>query len=136
MVTGQKSKTGARIAIGILSVFSVLWVMPILFTILQSFRPYADVLKYGPVSWPSHLTFSNYYNALVESKMWRFFFNSVEVAVPAVVITLFLASMIAFGVLSPSDCQHMQPSTAQRRIPGNSVLSLSTRCLSHSSSGI
>ena len=108
MVTGQKSKTGARIAIGILSVFSVLWVMPILFTILQSFRPYADVLKYGPVSWPSHLTFSNYYNALVESKMWRFFFNSVEVAVPAVVITLFLASMIAF-VLSRYESKFSVP---------------------------
>jgi len=108
MVTGKKSKFGARIAIGILSVFSVLWVAPIFFTIVQSFRPYGDVLKYGPVSWPSHLTFSNYYNALVESKMWRFFFNSVEVAIPAVLITLFLASMIAF-VLSRYEFKYSVP---------------------------
>jgi multiple sugar transport system permease protein len=108
MVTGQKSKAGARIAVGILSFFSLFWVLPILFTILQSFRPYADVLKNGPVSFPHHLTFSNYYNALVESKMWRFFFNSVEVAVPAVVITLFLASMIAF-VLSRYESKFSVP---------------------------
>jgi len=108
MVTGQKSKAGARIAVGILSLFSLFWVLPILFTILQSFRPYGDVLKNGPVSFPHHLTFSNYYNALVESKMWRFFFNSVEVAVPAVVITLFLASMIAF-VLSRYESKFSVP---------------------------
>ncbi len=108
MVTGQKSKAGARIAVGILSFFSLFWVLPILFTILQSFRPYGDVLKNGPVSFPHHLTFSNYYNALVESKMWRFFFNSVEVAVPAVVITLFLASMIAF-VLSRYESKFSVP---------------------------
>jgi multiple sugar transport system permease protein len=108
MVTGKDSKAGTRIAIGILSFFSLFWVLPIFFTILQSFRPYGDVLKSGPVSFPRHLTFSNYYNALVESKMWRFFFNSVEVAVPAVVITLFLASMIAF-VLSRYESKFSVP---------------------------
>ena len=108
MVTGKKSKTGARIAVGILSFFSLFWVLPIFFTILQSFRPYGDVLKSGPVSFPRHLTFSNYYNALVESKMWRFFFNSVEVAVPAVLIPLFLASMIAF-VLSRYESKFSVP---------------------------
>lgn len=96
MVTGEKSKTGQRVAIGVLSVFSLIWVAPIAFTILQSFRPYDDVIKKGVMSWPSHLTFSNYYHAFVQSRMWLFFLNSVEVAVPAVVLTLFLASMIAF----------------------------------------
>jgi multiple sugar transport system permease protein len=96
MVTGKKSKVGARIAIGVLAFFSVVWVLPIIFTILQSLRPYQDVLKYGIMSFPTHLSFHNYYNALVESHMWLFFFNSVEVAVPAVFLTLLLSSMIAF----------------------------------------
>ena len=89
MVTGKKSKIGARVTIGFLGVFSVVWILPILFTILQSLRPYQDVLKYGIMSFPHHLSFHNYYNALVQSKMWLFFFNSVEVAVPAVFITLY-----------------------------------------------
>ncbi|MEI8067267.1 MAG: carbohydrate ABC transporter permease, partial [Actinomycetes bacterium] len=92
MVTGEKSKTGARIAVGVLSVFSLIWVAPILFTILQSFRPFADVVSKGVMSWPNHLTFENYTHAFVQSRMWLFFLNSCEVAVPAVVITLFLAS--------------------------------------------
>jgi len=96
MVTGEKSKTGQRVAIGVLSVFSLIWVAPIAFTLLQSFRPYDDVVKNGVMSWPNHLTFTNYYHAFVQSRMWLFFLNSVEVAVPAVVLTLFLASMIAF----------------------------------------
>ena len=60
------------------------------------------------MSWPNHLTFINYYHAFVQSRMWLFFFNSVEVAVPAVVLTLFLASMIAF-VLSRYESRFSVP---------------------------
>jgi ABC-type glycerol-3-phosphate transport system permease component len=49
MVTGEKSKTGQRVAIGVLSAFSFIWVAPILFTIVQSFRPFADVVLRGVV---------------------------------------------------------------------------------------
>jgi multiple sugar transport system permease protein len=40
--------------------------------------------------------------------MWLFFLNSIEVAIPAVVLTLFLASMIAF-VLSRYDSKASVP---------------------------
>ncbi len=108
MVTGKKSKTGQRVAIAVLSAFSLIWVLPIFFTILQSFRPYDDVIKKGVMSWPNHLTFTNYYHAFVQSRMWLFFLNSCEVAVPAVVLTLFLASMIAF-VLSRYESKFSVP---------------------------
>ena len=108
MVTGEKSKTGQRVTIGFLSAFSLIWVAPIIFTIFQSFRPFADVVLKGVVSLPTHLTFGNYYHAFVQSRMWLFFLNSVEVAVPAVVLTLFLASMIAF-VLSRYESRFSVP---------------------------
>jgi multiple sugar transport system permease protein len=108
MVTGDKSKTGQRIAIGVLTVFSIVWIVPILFTILQSFRPFEDVVKNGVMSVPKHLTFDNYFHAFVQSRMWLFFLNSIEVAIPAVVITLFLASMIAF-VLSRYESRFSVP---------------------------
>jgi multiple sugar transport system permease protein len=108
MVTGKTSKTGQRVAIAVLSAFSLIWVLPIFFTILQSFRPYDDVIKKGVMSWPNHLTFTNYYHAFVQSRMWLFFLNSCEVAVPAVVLTLFLASMIAF-VLSRYESKFSVP---------------------------
>jgi multiple sugar transport system permease protein len=108
MVTGDKSKTGQRVAIGVLTVFSIVWIVPILFTILQSFRPFEDVVKNGVMSVPKHLTFDNYFHAFVQSRMWLFFLNSIEVAIPAVVITLFLASMIAF-VLSRYESRFSVP---------------------------
>ena len=98
MVTGKKSKTGQRVAIGFLFTFSIIWLFPIAWTLLQSLRPYGDVLKYGSVSWPQHLNLHNYWTALVQSEMWKYFINSFEVAIPAVLITLFLASMVAFVV--------------------------------------
>jgi len=98
MVTGKKSKAGANIAIGVLGFMSLAWVFPILWTLFQSLRPYGDVLRKGYVSWPEHLNFHNYWAALVQSQMWKYFINSAEVAIPAVFLTLFLASMVAFVV--------------------------------------
>ena len=108
MVTGDKSKTGQRLTIGFLTIFSLIWILPIVFTIYQSFRPFSDVVLSGPASLPKHLTFGNYIHAFVQSRMWLFFFNSVEVAVPTVLITLFLASMIAF-VLSRYESKFSVP---------------------------
>ncbi len=98
MVTGKETKVGQRIAIAILAFFSFAWIFPILWTVYQSFRPYGEVLRFGYVSWPKKLNLHNYWAALVQSEMWKYFINSVEVAVPAVLITLFLASMVAFVV--------------------------------------
>jgi multiple sugar transport system permease protein len=98
MVTGKSSRLGNSIAIAILFIFAIVWMFPIFWTLLQSLRPYGDVLKYGSVSWPHHLNLHNYWTALVQSQMWKYFINSFEVAVPAVLITLFLASMVAFVV--------------------------------------
>jgi len=50
------------------------------------------------VSLPHKLTFENFANAWTQSDMWRYFLNSVYVTVPAVLLTLFLASMVAYVV--------------------------------------
>jgi multiple sugar transport system permease protein len=98
MVTGKRSKLSANIAIGVLSFMSLAWIFPILWTLFQSLRPYGDVLRKGYVSWPEHLNLHNYWAALIQSQMWKYFTNSAEVAIPAVFLTLFLASMVAFVV--------------------------------------
>lgn len=98
MVTGKQSKVGSNIAIGVLAFMSLAWIFPILWTLFQSLRPYGDVLRKGYVSWPEHLNLHNYWAALIQSEMWKYFINSAEVAIPAVFLTLFLASMVAFVV--------------------------------------
>jgi multiple sugar transport system permease protein len=84
------------------SVFMILvciaWLVPVLFALYVSFRPYAETSQYGYVSLPHHLTFANYLNAWTQSDMLRFFGNSVLITIPAVILTLLLASMVAFVV--------------------------------------
>jgi multiple sugar transport system permease protein len=81
---------------------SVLWVVPLLFALYISFRPYSDTSRYGYVSLPQHLTLSNYFNAWTQADLPRFFINSIEITVPAVIVTLFLSSMVAYVVCRAS----------------------------------
>ncbi|WP_405785954.1 MULTISPECIES: carbohydrate ABC transporter permease [unclassified Streptomyces] len=75
---------------------SVLWVLPILFALYVAVRPYSDTRTHGYVSLPHHLTFDNFRQAWTQSDLPRFFWNSVLITVPAVVIVLALASGVAF----------------------------------------
>ncbi|WP_328474757.1 carbohydrate ABC transporter permease [Streptomyces sp. NBC_00448] len=79
-----------------LIVASVLWILPILFALYVAVRPYSDTSKYGYVSMPHHLTFQNFRDAWSQSDMPHFFWNSVLITVPAVVIVLALAAGVAF----------------------------------------
>jgi multiple sugar transport system permease protein len=94
------ARRAGRIAIyGLMIGASALWVIPLLFALYISFRPYSETSQYGYVSLPHHLTLSNYLSAWTQADLPRFFINSVEITVPAVILTLFLASMVAFVVV-------------------------------------
>jgi multiple sugar transport system permease protein len=75
---------------------AVLWLAPILWAFYTSLRSYNETAKYGYLSLPHHLTLANFHNAFTQANMLHFFWNSVLVTVPAVVITLFFASCVAF----------------------------------------
>jgi multiple sugar transport system permease protein len=77
---------------------SLLWITPILFTLYVAIRPQSETSKYGYVSLPHHLTLKNFSDAWVQSDMLHFFRNSLIVTVPAVIVTLFLASAVGFIV--------------------------------------
>ena len=63
-----------------------------------SLRPESETNRLGYVSIAHKLTLSNFTNAWTQSNMWRFFLNSVWITLPAVIITLGLASAVAFVV--------------------------------------
>jgi multiple sugar transport system permease protein len=94
----KPSRKGSIAAQVFMIVMTVLWVIPILFALYVAVRPYAETQKYGYVALPHSLTFKNFTDAWTQSDMGRFFWNSVKITVPAVAITLFLASMVAFVV--------------------------------------
>jgi len=89
----------ARVAAQVFMVTAtVLWMVPIVFALYVSLRPISETNKLGYVSIAHHLTFANYTDAWSQSDMLRFFVNSVKITVPAVIVTLFLASCVAFVV--------------------------------------
>jgi multiple sugar transport system permease protein len=92
-----KAKPWASIASQVFLIAScVLWLLPIAFALYVAVRPYSETRKYGYVSMPHSLTFKNFSDAWSQSDMLHFFWNSVLITVPSVIIVLALASGVAF----------------------------------------
>jgi multiple sugar transport system permease protein len=78
--------------------FALIWVTPVVWAVFTSFRSYADTALHGYVSWPHHLSLTNYRTAWTQAALPHYFFNSLIIAVPAIIIILLLASSVAFVV--------------------------------------
>ncbi|ANP50846.1 multiple sugar transport system permease protein [Streptomyces griseochromogenes] len=74
------------------------WLAPLLWAVFSALRPYSETSAKGYVSWPDTLNLDNFKNAFQQSDMLHYFGNTLVIAVPAVLLTLFLSSMVAFYV--------------------------------------
>ncbi|MFE5038496.1 carbohydrate ABC transporter permease [Streptomyces sp. NPDC056683] len=81
-----------------LALTALAWLAPLLWAIFSALRPYSETSDRGYVSWPHTLNFDNFKNAFTQSDMTHYFMNTLIIAVPAVLLTLFLSSMVAFYV--------------------------------------
>ncbi|MET7900768.1 carbohydrate ABC transporter permease [Streptomyces sp. NPDC005355] len=77
---------------------SLAFLAPLLLAVYASLRPYQETARYGYFSLPRHLSFDYYKQAFSDSGMSKYFVNSLIIAVPGVLLTLFLASFVAFAV--------------------------------------
>ncbi len=77
---------------------SVLWLIPLLWTLFTSLRTKTDTDANGYFSVPKSLTFSNYSDAWTQGQFTTAFTNSAIIVIPTVLLTLFLASLMAFAV--------------------------------------
>jgi multiple sugar transport system permease protein len=73
------------------------WLFPVIWALLNSFRDYDYTSVHGYVSLGG-FTLDNYVNAWEQGEFTRHFLNSLIITVPAVLLTLFLASCVAFVV--------------------------------------
>jgi multiple sugar transport system permease protein len=101
--TGTAAKARRRLTAGrvVLYVFVTLtalaWLFPVVWALLNSFRDYNYTSVHGYVSLGG-FTLQNYVNAWEQGEFTRHFLNSLIITVPAVLLTLFLASCVAFVV--------------------------------------
>jgi multiple sugar transport system permease protein len=77
---------------------SILWVAPIAWALYTSFRPYTETARLGYVSIGGVYNLDNYITSWTQGELPKYFINTVVILVPAVILVLFLASMMAFTV--------------------------------------
>lgn len=80
---------------GFLIIMSVLWLFPVLYALLSSIRTYAYTQTHGYLSFGGW-TFENYTTAWEQANFTRHFVNTIYITAPAVLLTLFLSSCMAF----------------------------------------
>ncbi|MEW2622378.1 carbohydrate ABC transporter permease [Streptomyces sp. NPDC048106] len=98
----EKRRAPVRPARVVLHVFlagtALAWLAPLLWAVYSALRPYSETSAKGYLSWPDKLSFDNFTNAFRQSDMLHYFGNTLVIAVPAVLLTLFLSSCVAFYV--------------------------------------
>ena len=96
---GKRSKKLKRICLYVfLTVIAAIWLFPVLYAVYTALRPYDDTAKHGYVSIAHKLSFDNFTNAYKNAQFSKYYINSFIITIPAVIITLFLSSMVAFVV--------------------------------------
>ncbi|WP_326575120.1 carbohydrate ABC transporter permease [Streptomyces sp. NBC_00481] len=96
---GRTPPRPARILLHVfLAGAALAWLAPLLWALYAAMRPYGETSEKGYVSWPDKLSLDNFTNAFTQSDMTHYFVNTLIIAVPAVLLTLFLSSMVAFYV--------------------------------------
>jgi multiple sugar transport system permease protein len=106
----KKPLRPARVVLQVfLAVVAFGWLAPVLLAVYASLRPYAETAELGYFSLPRKLTFDYYVTAWNGSGLPGFFLNTMAIAIPAVVLTLLLASFVAFAI-------------SRVRIPGSTAL--------------
>ncbi|MEO6412532.1 MAG: carbohydrate ABC transporter permease [Pedococcus sp.] len=94
---GVGQKKGNRAIQIFLAVVALIWIFPVGYALLGSFRDYAYTSKNGYFSLGG-FTLSNYKNAWEQANFSHSMLNSAYITVPAVLLTLFLSCCVAFVV--------------------------------------
>jgi multiple sugar transport system permease protein len=77
---------------------TLIWVAPMIFVVVLAFRSFDDISATGTAAWPKSFSWDGFTTALGAGAMGRAMWISVQVTVPAVILSLLLASMAAYAL--------------------------------------
>ena len=77
---------------------TLIWVAPMIFVVVLAFRSFDDISANGTAAWPKSFSWDGFTTALGAGEMGRAMWISVQVTVPAVILSLLLASMAAYAL--------------------------------------
>jgi len=92
---GVLNRRRGTVATTIMIVLSLVWLFPLFWAVLNSFRDYGYTQANGYLSFGGW-TLDNYQTAWARGSFDKYFLNSLYITVPAVLLTLFLSSLVAF----------------------------------------
>lgn len=81
-----------------LVITAALWLVPVLWAAYTALRPFEDTNTCGYVSVCGDYNFDNFSRVWTDARLPHFFFNSILITLPAIVLTLTLATSVAFVV--------------------------------------
>jgi multiple sugar transport system permease protein len=81
-----------------LTAMAVLWLVPLLWTVFTALRPKSAFDEHGYWSLKGSFNFDNFSTAWRQAGLQKYFVNSLIITVPSVLLTIALASMMAFAV--------------------------------------
>jgi multiple sugar transport system permease protein len=97
VVTGKRRRARYWTHLFLIAI-SVLWIFPLAWTIYTSLRPYGETARLGYVSIGGTYNLDNFGRAIQGMDLWLHLFDTLVVVVPALVLVLWFASMLAFAV--------------------------------------
>jgi multiple sugar transport system permease protein len=103
VTTVQKARKAplrpGRVVLHVFLVLTCLMTLaPLLWAVYASLRTYDDTARNGYFSLPESLTLDNFSNAWNTGDLPHYYLNTFVITLPAVILTLLLSSMVAFGV--------------------------------------
>jgi multiple sugar transport system permease protein len=98
IVVRRRLKPRRVILYAFLAFMTVTWLFPLAWAVYTALRPYSDTLANGYISLPNVLNVDNFIEAWTSQDFTQFYLNTLIITIPAVILTLLIASMIAFTV--------------------------------------
>jgi multiple sugar transport system permease protein len=83
-----------------LTVLAVIFLWPMVYALYTSLRPYGELVANanGAFSTPRTLNLNNYFNVWNNSDLVQYYWNTAVITIPAVLLTLWISSMLAFAI--------------------------------------
>ena len=94
----QKEKLKNITIVIALSLFVLVWLLPVFGAFLTAFRTMDDLSNNGFWSIPTNFTISNFAEAWTDGNLSTYLKNSFIITIPALIGTLFLSSLVGFAL--------------------------------------
>ncbi|MCO8270146.1 carbohydrate ABC transporter permease [Actinoplanes sp. TRM 88003] len=82
----------------VMAPLTLIWVAPMVFVFVLAFRSFDDIAARGTAAWPTSFSFDGFSEAMGRGAMGRALWTSIQVTVPAVLLSLLLASWAAYAL--------------------------------------